>query len=462
LEIFTMSENKQRRAAGLMLAAVGGLALVACGTTRLHAGGADTRSTPMPSNGGVLTGQTALQGDFSTDAPGVTRRITVADLPPPHATPSVDNGAPMIPRPDGAMPKVPAGFAVEEFATGLNNPRNIVTAPNGDIFVVESGPNRVRVLRDTHGTGKPDVNEIFCEGLKQPFGLAFYPLGPDPKWVYVGNTDSVVRFPYHNGDLKATGPGETIVDDISGGGRLRGGGHWTRDVVFSKGGDKMFVSVGSRSNVMEDPTKVDDEQRRARIFEFNPDGSDEQVYATGIRNAVGLAVDPSTGQLWCSVNERDGLGDNLVPDYITHVTPGGFYGWPWFYMGDHPDVRAAGTPPAGADQRVIVPDVLLQSHSASLKMAFYTARQFPKSYDGGAFAAEHGSWNRARRTGYKVIFVPLKKGQAVGTYSDFLTGFVTDDGHVWGRPVGVTVAKDGSLLVSDDGSNTVWRVHTVK
>jgi glucose/arabinose dehydrogenase len=324
LEIFTMSENKQRRAAGLMLAAVGGLALVACGTTRLHAGGADTRSTPMPSNGGVLTGQTALQGDFSTDAPGVTRRITVADLPPPHATPSVDNGAPMIPRPDGAMPKVPAGFAVEEFATGLNNPRNIVTAPNGDIFVVESGPNRVRVLRDTHGTGKPDVNEIFCEGLKQPFGLAFYPLGPDPKWVYVGNTDSVVRFPYHNGDLKATGPGETIVDDISGGGRLRGGGHWTRDVVFSKGGDKMFVSVGSRSNVMEDPTKVDDEQRRARIFEFNPDGSDEQVYATGIRNAVGLAVDPSTGQLWCSVNERDGLGDNLVPDYITHVTPGGF------------------------------------------------------------------------------------------------------------------------------------------
>ncbi len=446
--------------AGLLLALGGGLALVA-GITHSEAGGPGAQAgvdAAALQKSQVLTGQEALQGDWSTDAPGVRRRITVADLPPPYASPSVDNGASMVPRPDGAMPQAPAGFHVSEFAGDLHNPRNIVTAPNGDIFVVESGPNRVRVLRDTHGAGRPDVDEVFATGLRQPFGLAFYPLGPNPQWVYVGNTDSVVRFPYRNGDLQARGPAETVVDDISGGGRLRGGGHWTRDVVFSKDGSKMFVSVGSHSNVMDNPDQIDIESRRARIFEFNPDGSGEQVYATGIRNPVGLAVNPATGQLWCSTNERDGLGDHLVPDYITHVTPGGFYGWPWFYMGDHPDKRAVGTPPAGAEDHVLVPDVLLGPHYASLKLNFYTATQFPAEFRGGAFAAEHGSWNRAHRAGYKVIYVPTRGGQATGVFEDFLTGFVTSDGHVWGRPVGVTVARDGSLLVSDDGSNTIWRV----
>jgi glucose/arabinose dehydrogenase len=293
--------------------------------------------------------------------------------------------------------------------------------------------------------------------LKQPFGIAFYPPGPNPQYVYVANTDSVVRFPYKNGDLKATGPSEVIVDDISGGGRLRGGGHWTRDIAFSRDGKKMWVSVGSRSNDDEDPAGHEVEEHRARIFEFNPDGSGERVYASGIRNPVGLAVNPRTGELWTSVNERDALGDHLVPDYITRVKDGGFYGWPWYYIGDHQDPRHPNEHPELAGH-IAVPDVLLQSHSASLDLSFYTGKQFPKEYRGDAFASEHGSWNRANRTGYKVIRVPQKNGVPTGEYEDFLTGFVTPDGDVWGRPVGNTVAKDGSLLVSDDASGTIWRV----
>lgn len=403
----------------------------------------------------VLTGA-AARGDWTTDAPGVRRHITIADLDKPYETPSVDNGPKIVPRPEGAWPKAPAGFQVTQFATGLNNPRVVQTAPNGDIFVVESGPNRVRVLRDANGDGKPEINEIFAEGLKQPFGLAFYPPGPNPQYVYVANTDSVVRFPYRNGDLHARGAQELIVDDISGGGRLRGGGHWTRDLVFSRDGRKMFVSVGSRSNDNED-NDVESEARRARIFEYSPDGKSERVYATGIRNPVGLAINPKTGDLWTSVNERDALGDHLVPDYITRVKDGGFYGWPWYYIGAHQDPRHAGAHPELKD-KITVPDVLLQSHSASLDLAFYTGRQFPRAYRFDAFAAEHGSWNRSHRTGYKVIRVPQKNGVPTGAYEDFLTGFVTPEGDVWGRPVGVTIAKDGALLVSDDASNTIWRV----
>ena len=400
----------------------------------------------------VRTGQDAL-GDWTTDAPGVRRHITTAELPTPFATPSVDAGAHMVPRPEGAWPKAPAGFTVEEFATGLNNPRKIVTAPNGDVFVVESGPNRVRLLRDGDSNGKAEVNQIFAEGLRQPFGLAFYPPGAEPQFVYVANTDSVVRFPYRNGDVSARGAAQMIYDNISGGGRLRGGGHWTRDIVFSRDGRKMFVSVGSRSNINDDEA----EARRARIFEFNPDGSGERVYASGIRNPVGIAVHPQTGELWTSVNERDGLGDHLVPDYITRVQDGGFYGWPWYYIGGNQDPRHAGKHPE-LKNTVIVPDVLLQSHSASLAMTFYTGTQFPRDYAQNAFASEHGSWNRSRRTGYKVVRVPLVNGRSNGVYEDFLTGFVTENGDVWGRPVGVAVARDGSLLVTDDGSGTIWRV----
>jgi glucose/arabinose dehydrogenase len=290
-----------------------------------------------------------------------------------------------------------------------------------------------------------------------PFGLAFYPPGPNPRYLYVGNTGAVVRFPYRSGDLKARGPAQTIVPDIPSGGRLRGGGHWTRDVRFSRDGRKMFVSVGSATNVAEEPDAARREYHRADILEYNPDGSGFRLFATGIRNAVGLAIHPDTGAVWASVNERDGLGDHLPPDYVTRVQPGGFYGWPWYYIGPHQDPRHQGAHPELRD-KVIVPDVLVQSHSASLEMVFYTGRQFPQNYFHDAFAAEHGSWNRARRTGYKVVRALLRNGKATGEYQDFMTGFVTPDGRVWGRPVGVAVARDGALIVTDDGGDLVWRV----
>lgn len=404
--------------------------------------------------GSVLTGKSAL-GDWTTDAPGVRRRITTADLPAPYATESVDNGPRLVKRPEGAWPRVPEGFKVDEFVAGLENPRMVRVAPNGDIFVAESRPGRIRVLRAAGGKGKAEVSEIFVSGLDRPFGIAFYPLGANPKYVYVANTGSVVRFAYQNGDLKARGAAEMIVPNLPGGGQLRGGGHWTRDVAFSKDGKKMFVSVGSKSNAQEKPN--DDEERRADILQFNTDGTGERIYASGVRNAVGIAIHPQTGELWASVNERDGLGDDLVPDYITRIRENGFYGWPWFYLGANQDPRHKGSHPELRD-RIIVPDVLVQSHSASLGMVFYTGSQFPKEFTNEAFAAQHGSWNRARRTGYKVIRVPLRDGAATGVYEDFMTGFVTREGDVWGRPVAVAVARDGALLVTDDGSNTVWRV----
>jgi glucose/arabinose dehydrogenase len=300
---------------------------------------------------------------------------------------------------------------------------------------------------------------VFTTQTTQPFGIAFYPAGPDPKWVYVGNTDSVVRFAYKSGDMKASGDPEKLAD-LPGGGWLRGGGHWTRDVVFSKDGKRMFVSVGSHSNV-DDADTHPEEFHRADVLEFTPEGKFVKIYASGIRNCVGEAINPLTGQLWCSTNERDMLGDNLVPDYITHVQEGGFYGWPWFYMGGpsggKQDPRLQGKHPE-LQAKVLTPDVLLQPHFASLEMTFYEGSEFPESYKGDVFAAEHGSWNKAKRAGYEVIRVPIKDGKATGEYEDFLTGFVTADGKVWGRPVGVTVAKDGSLFVTDDGSGSIWHV----
>jgi glucose/arabinose dehydrogenase len=424
-------------------------ALFPAGATAM-ADGSDDATSGSPR---VLTGQGAL-GDWTTDAPGIRRRITVADLAPPYDTPSANNFPRPARRPEGAMPRVPKGFQVSEFAIGLNNPRKIVTAPNGDIFVAESNPGRIKLLRDADGDGKAELVNVYASGLRRPFGIAFYPPGPNPTHIYVGNTDSVVRFAYKNGDPKAEGPPEVLVKNIpSGQERVGGGGHWTRDVVFSKDGKTMLVSVGSRSNVDDDKR----EDRRAVILAFDTEGKNERTFASGIRNPVGLAIHPETGQVWTSVNERDQLGDHLVPDYVTHVEEGGFYGWPWYYIGGHQDPRHKGKHPELKD-KVIVPDVLLQSHSASLAMTFYTGESFPKEYHLDGFAAEHGSWNRARRTGYKVIRVPMKDGKATGEYEDFLVGFVTEEGNVWGRPVGVTVAKDGSLLVSDDGSNIIWRV----
>jgi glucose/arabinose dehydrogenase len=390
--------------------------------------------------------------DFRYEKPGVTRKITVADLPQPYATKSAENGAELVARPDNAWPQAPEGFKVELYAAGLDNPRLLRKAPNGDIFLAESDPGRIRIFRGMTSDGKPEQAAVFAERLRRPYGIAFYPPGPNPDWVYIGDTNEVIRFPYHNGDLKASGPSQHIADLPA------GGGHWTRALDFSPDGKQMFVAVGSASND-DDADTHPAEKNRADILVCDPANCTLKVYAYGIRNAGGgITVNPTTGELWCSVNERDALGDNLVPDYITHVQEGGFYGWPWWYIGAHQDPRQAGKHPELKD-KTIVPDVLLQPHNASLEITFYEGSQFPAEYKGDIFASEHGSWNKAVRAGYEVIRVPLHQtGHATGDYEDFLTGFVLPDGHVWGRPVGTVVAPDGSLLVSDDGSNSIWRV----
>ncbi len=393
--------------------------------------------------------------DFRYEQPGRTRKITVKDLPAPYTTQSADNGPDVVQRPANAWPKAPAGFKVEQFASGLRNPRLMRTAPNGDVFLAETAAGQIRVFRGMTADGKPQQTEVFANRLYEPYGIAFYPPGPDPQWIYVGSTSAVLRFPYRHGDLHASGKMQKLAD------LPNTGGHSTRDIQFSQDGKRMFVSVGSESN--DDDTDTHSAERnRADILEFNPDGSGMKVYAYGIRNAGGgLAINPQTGELWCSVNERDALGDNLVPDYITHVQEGGFYGWPWWYIGPHQDPRQKGKHPELKD-KAIVPDVLLQPHNASLELTFYSGTQFPEEYQGDIFAGEHGSWNKAVRAGYEVIRVPLHHtGHASGEYQDFLTGFVLPDGNVWGRPVGVTVAPDGSLLVSDDASNSIWRVSYV-
>jgi len=401
-------------------------------------------------SGQLLRGEGSFN-DWEHEAPGNNYLIKSSDLPKPYATESSANQSKIVPRPSDAWPKVPEGFQIDQAATGLDNPRNIVTAPNGDLFYTESDGGRIRVVRGFSADGKVASNEIFATGLTMPYGIAFYPPGPNPQYVYIGDTNSVVRFPYKNGDLKATGPAETIAA-IPGGGRY-GGGHWTRAVAFSKDGKKLYVSVGSHSNIDDDSA----ETNRANVLEFNPDGSGQRVYASGIRNPSGLTVHPKTGELWVAVNERDALGDNLVPDYITHIVDGGFYGWPWYYMGPNQDPRHAGKRP-DLKEKVIVPDVLLQSHSAPLNLTFYESKQFPAEYRGDVFATSHGSWNRANRTGYKIIRAYTPNGKATGEYQDFVTGFVVDDAHVWGRPVGITVAMDGALVFTDDASNSIWRV----
>ena len=402
----------------------------------------------------TITGQKAFT-DYSQEHPGVRRRITVADLPQPKQDESVDNGADEVDRPAGAMPQAPPGFKVELYAQGFTEPRLIRTAPNGDLFLADSKAGQIRVLRGVGSDGKAQTSETFATGLDHPFGISFYPAA-NPQWVYIANTTSVVKFAYRSGDLKASAAPVTVVPTLPGYAQLRGGGHWTRDVVFSKDGTRMFVSVGSGSNV-DDTDNNPKEFHRADVLEYSPDGKFLKVYASGIRNCVGEAINPVTGSLWCSTNERDRLGDNLVPDYITSVKEDGFYGWPWYYMGSNQDPRHAGKHPE-LKGKVLVPDVLLQPHNASLELTFYEGSQFPEQYKGDGFAAEHGSWNKSKRAGYEVIRVPMKDGHATGEYEDFLTGFVTPDGKVWGRPVGVTVAKDGSLFVTDDGSKSVWHV----
>lgn len=453
----------------------------------------------------LLTGQAAFT-DWNQQQPGVRHKITVADLPAPAPEQAVNNGPHLVARPDNAWPVAPPGFKVTLYAGGdftptaasssINNqapsvpkapstfrePRLIRTAPNGDLFMADSHGDTVFVLRGIGADGKAKTISKFATGLNLPFGIAFYP-AEHPQWVYVGNTDSVVRFPYKEGDLVASGPKETVVAQLPGFAQLRGGGHWTRDIVFRQG--KMLVSVGSGSNI-DNPDTTPKEFHRADVLEFTPEGKFLEVYAHGIRNCVGEAVNPVTGELWCSTNERDNLGNHLVPDYVTSVPEGSYFGWPWNYMGNHKDPRLAlpcanGSGPnpqlkeaLTADQaasckhvdlseKVRTPDVIVQPHMASLEMVFYPTENvsFPSQFRGGIFAAEHGSWNRANRAGYNVIFIPTTSGKASGEYDDFLDGFVTKDGQVWGRPVGVTVGRFGDLYVVDDGSRSVWRVQYV-
>jgi glucose/arabinose dehydrogenase len=407
----------------------------------------------------ISTGKNSV-ADASALKPGQARRITPADLPKPFETKSATNFPRVVPRPEGVMPQAPEGFKVELFVTGLVEPRILRTAPNGDLFLAETRAGEIKIFRGVKD-GKPEQVSVFATGLKQPFGIAFYPPGNNPQWVYVGNTDSLVRFPYKNGDLKATGAAQVIVPDLprkkqADGSLTPNDFHYTRDVAIAKDGKSVFVSVGSGSNV-DDPDKVPAERNRASILQYTPEGKFIKVYGSGIRNPVGIGVNPETGELWCSVNERDELGDNLVPDYVTSVKEGGFYGWPYYYIGANPDPRLNGAHPELKD-KVIVPDVLIQAHSASLAFSFYTGTQFPREYRGDLFVAEHGSWNRANRSGGEVIRIPLEKGKASGVYQDFLTGFTTADGQMWGRPVSTAVGKDGALYVTDDGSRSIWRV----
>ncbi len=408
----------------------------------------------------VLTGQAAFT-DAAHESPGIRRHLTVADLPAPAPDQSVDNGPLVVPRPANAWPQAPKGFKVDLYATGLDNPRLLRTAPNGDIFLAESETGKILVFRGVGADGKPQQTSVFTDGLHQPFGIAFYPLGPNPQYIYIGDTDQIVRFPYKNGDMKATGKMENLTE-LPGGGRLRGGGHWTRDLIFSKDGTRLFASVGSHSNVDDSDTHPE-EFHRADVLEFQPTGKFVKVYAYGLRNCVGEAINPITGELWCSTNERDALGNNLVPDYVTHVQEGGFYGWPWYYMGTNggvQDPRHQGKHPE-LQSKVITPDILVNPHFASLELLFYGGSQFPAEFKGDGFACEHGSWNRAQRSGYEVIRLPMKDGHATGEYEDFLTGFTASNGDVWGRPVGITEAKDGSLFISDDGSKSIWHVSYV-
>ncbi|MDJ1491434.1 sorbosone dehydrogenase family protein [Cytophagaceae bacterium DM2B3-1] len=394
-------------------------------------------------------------------------------MPKPYETKSVKNFSKVLGWSGNQKPTAPQGFTVTKFATDLINPRWVYAAPNGDIFVAEANTesegvkkiadvatgkaksqrlgasaNRITLFRDTNKDGKPDMRHVFLTDLNQPFGMLV--LG---NFFYVANTDGLWRYPYQEGQTQMKAKGEKIASLPAGGYN----NHWTRNVIANFEGSKIYVSIGSGSNVAEHG--MDNEKRRANILEMNPDGTQERIYASGLRNPVGMDWVPGTNTLWTTVNERDELGDELVPDYMTSVKEGGFYGWPYAYFGPNEDPRLKGENPELV-QKTIVPDVALGSHTASLGLTFYDKKAFPAKYQNGAFIGQHGSWNRSELSGYKVVFVPFKNGKPAGQPEDFLTGFVADQdqSRVYGRPVGVEVLADGSLLVADDAANTLWRV----
>ena len=372
--------------------------------------------------------------------------ITPESLPPPFATRSAMNPSKVVAPPAGAELHSPPGFKIATYAEGgFKEPRWMALAPNGDVFLADSRAGEIIILRDTKGSGQADQRFTFATGLTQPFGLAFW-----HDYLYVGDTNAVLRFKYTAGQTKAEGEPEKITD-------LPGFGynqHWTRNVIFNPQGTKMYATVGSATNV-----DAEKDPMRAEISEYNPDGTGHRFYATGTRNPVGLAFNPVTNALWAAVEERDGLGDDLVPEYLTSIKEGGFYGWPFSYIGQHEDPRRKGEHPELVS-KAIVPDVLIQAHSAVLGLAFYEGNMFPKDYRGDAFVACHGSWNRANRTGYKIIRVHFQDGNPAGGYDDFITGWMVAENStdVWGRPVGLLVLKDGSMLITDDGGRKIWRV----
>ena len=405
----------------------------------------------------VMSCATTGQNDLpdSQYEPG-TGPVDKLRLPAPFATPSVRNTSKVIGWPKGKMPTAAPGFEVSLFAEGLNNPRSTYILPNHDVLVVQAirefpdrpdkSANRITLFRDTDNDGKPDMREVFLTGLNMPHGMLLV-----GDWFYVGNTNGVVRYPYRAGQTKIDGKGEKILD-------LPVGGHYTRNLLADPAGKKIYIAVGSASNVDEE-NQWEKDPRRAGIVEINPDGGGARIFANGLRNAVGMDWQPTTKALWTVVNERDLLGDDLVPDYLTSVRDGAFYGWPYSYFGQHEDPRKKGQRP-DLVAKAVKPDYALGAHVAALGLAFYNGKSFPARYHGGAFIGMHGSWNRSKMVGYKVAFIPFQNGQPAGPVKDILTGFTADrdkfEAH--GRPVGVTVAPDGSLLVADDGGGKIWRV----
>jgi len=403
-----------------------------------------------------------------------TSGYTIDSLAQPYATGSAKNFSKVVGWKEGQMPTAPDGFVVSKFADGLNHPRWIYVAENGDVFVAQSNTilkgikkigakisrkiktqhigesaNQILLFRDFDQNGIPRKKYIFLQGLNQPFGMLIL-----KNHFYVGNTDALMEFDYHEGDTAITASGKKIVSLPAG----KYNRHWTRNIITNHAGNKIYIAVGSGTNVAEEG--LDNEIRRASILEVNIDGSGEKIYASGLRNPVGMAWAPGTNTLWAAVNERDELGDELVPDYLTSVKEGGFYGWPFSYFGQHDDPRMSRLQNPDLVSRAIKPDIPLGSHTASLGLIFYNKKSFPTRYHGGAFVTQHGSWNRSVISGYKVIFIPFNEGRPSGKPEDFLTGFVENQStsEVHGRPVGIAVTNDGSILISDDTSNTIWKV----
>ncbi len=442
-----------------------------------------TLQTPPPRAGGFGgfggggTPPDQTDADWKNDKPGRVHKVDLNNLPEPYATESAVNFPAVVPKPEGAELQLPEGFKVETYATGLQAPRAMRLAPNGDIFITETTSGRIKVMRPGADGSKADTISVFAQGMIQPLGIAFYPAA-NPEWLYVAEENRVVRYPYQAGDTEARGVPEVVVPQLS----PVGGGHYTRDLGFSPDGKLMYVSVGSQSNVAEDlPNKTPEEiaaweagrgtgaawgqeENRASVwvFEVGNEAATGKLFANGIRNCVGLTVQPETADVWCSTNERDMLGDDLVPDYSTRVPQNSFFGWPWYYMGENEDPRHAGKRPDLLG-KISKPDVPYTAHSAAVDLEFYPlqpagASAFPAEYAGDGFAVLHGSWNRAHRTGSKVVRLPIENGVPTGEYIDFMTGFITPEGGVWGRPVAIVVAQDGSLLLSDDGANIVYRI----